>query len=143
LNDKVESKGKSRLEVMIEKVVLQAVSEVFGNIIPPAYKDLNIADEIRILCKAAIGAKKRPWENVFIVGLTIMQKDMATVEITKQLNCNRSTTYRIMKRLEGYGFVERLNHQYTLSERNCPLLYYLCRRRKNMGVNQLPTLKNM
>jgi len=143
LNDKLESKEKSRLEVMIERVVLQAVSEVFGNIIPPAYKDLNIADEIRILCRASMGTKKRPWENVFIVGLAIMQKDMTTVEITKQLNCNRSTAYRIIKRLETYGFVERLNNQYTLSERNCPLLYYLCRRRKNIGVNQLSTLKNM
>jgi hypothetical protein len=120
---------------MIKKVISQAVIDVFANVIPPQYEDSNIVNEIGILNRAAVGANKRPWENVFVVGQTIMRSDLTTLEIAKQLKCDRSTAYRIIKRLETYGFVEKRNHQYTLSEKNCPLLYLLSRRRQPIQIN--------
>jgi len=131
-NQNIETKGESVLQAIIEKVISQAVTGVFANVIPPQYQDSNIINEIGILNRAAIGINKRPWKNVFVVGEALSQNDMTTHEIAQKLNCDRTTAYRIIDRLKRYGFVEKKGARYTLSNKNCPLLYYLCRKRQDL-----------
>jgi Fic family protein len=121
---------KSLLEETLERIVAQAIDNVFEGVIPPNYQGSAVAKEFEVLIRAAVGNKKRPWKSILTVGIALMEKDVSVKDMTEQLKCNRSTAFRVLQRLQAYGFAEKASgHRYTLSKKNCPLLYYLCRKR--------------
>ena len=125
-----EPYSKSLLEEIIEKALSQAVDNGSSDIIPPSCQGSDVTRELKILFKAAIGAGKRPMGVILKVGLILAEKDLSVKDVTEQLKCDRSTAFRLLQRLEACGFAEKAsNNHYTLSEKNCPLLYYLCRKR--------------
>lgn len=132
------SKGlykKSLLEDALERIVAQAIDNVFEGIIPPNYQGTGVAKEFEVLIRAAVGNKKRPWRSILTVGIALMEKDASVKDVTEQLKCNRSTAFRVLQRLQVHGFAEKASdHRYTLSEKNCPLLYYLCRKRQTLNI---------
>jgi len=130
------SDKKSLLEETLERIVAQAVGNVFNSVIPPNYQGADVAKEFEVLIRAAMGNKKRPWRLVLTVGMILMENDISVKDVTKKLQCSRSTAFRVLQRLQIYGFAEKCNsYRYTLSEKNCPLLYYLCRKRHTIPRN--------
>jgi len=127
---------KSFLEETLEGIIAQAIDNVFENVIPPNYQGSDVAKEFEVLIRAAMGNKKRPWRLILAVGMILMVNDVSVKDVAKQFQCNRSTAFRVLQRLQIYGFAEKsLGHRYTLSEKNCPLLYYLCRKRRTITRN--------
>jgi len=125
-----EPYSKSLLEEIIEKALSQTVDNGSSDIIPPSCQGSDVTKELKILFKGRMGDEKMPLTLILTVGLTLAENDLDVKNVAVQLKCDRSTAFRVLQRLQACGFAEKASdNHYTLSEKNCPLLYYLCRKR--------------
>lgn len=80
------------------------------------------------MINAASYGKKRAWKSVLVVGVMAMKKDLMIKDVTEALRCDRTTAYRILKRLLEFGYIEKEGRLYKLNGKVCPVLYSMTRR---------------
>ncbi len=88
----------------------------------------KFTDGIQILINTASYGKKRAWKSMFVVGVMAMKRDLVIKDVTEALRCDRTTAYRIFKRLIEFGFIEKDGRLYKLNAKVCPVLHSMTRR---------------
>ena len=63
-----------------------------------------------------------------MIGAMVMTNDLMVKDVVETLRCDRTTAYKVLKRLLEFGFVEKDGRFYRLSSKTCPVLYSLTRR---------------
>lgn len=117
-----------RVNYRISKVISQVMREELSSRLPPSYEMKKFTDEIQILIKAASYGRKRVWKSVLVVGTMVMKNDLTVKNVVETLGCDRTTAYRIFRRLLESGFVEKNGRYYRLNGKACPVLYSMTRR---------------
>ncbi len=117
-----------RMSSRISKVISKVMREELNSRLPPSYEMKKFTDEIQILIKAASYGRKRVWKSILVVGTMVMTKDLTVKDVVETLRCDRTTAYRILKRLLEFGFVEKDGRFYRLNSKVCPVLYSMTRR---------------
>ena len=117
-----------RVGIRLSKVISKVMREALNSRLPPLHDMKKFTDELQTLINAASYGKKRAWKSVLVVGVMAMKKDLMAKDVTEALRCDRTTAYRVLKRLLEFGFVEKDGRFYRLSGENCPVLYSMTRR---------------
>jgi hypothetical protein len=120
LSDRVGSK--------ISKLISKIMRKELNSRLPPSYEMKKFTDEIQILINAASYGRKRVWKSVLVTGTMVMKKDLMVKDVVEILRCDRTTAYRIFRRLLESGFVEKDGRYYRLNGKTCPVLYSITRR---------------